>query len=68
MLKADSTPVGIERIKIYNCAAVVYLVVELFLYGCVFLGGDRNNGNYDSICISKGGYILEMKLNALLVK
>ncbi|PFT99932.1 hypothetical protein COK81_03680 [Bacillus thuringiensis] len=53
---------------IYNCAAVVYLVVELFLYGCVFLGGDRNKGNYDSICISKGGYILEMKLNALLVK
>jgi len=39
VLKADSTPVGIERIKIYNCAAVVYLVVELFLYGCVFLGG-----------------------------
>ncbi len=55
---------------IYNCAAVVYLVVELFLYGCVFvfLGGDRNKGNYDSICILKGGYILEMKLNALLVK
>lgn len=55
---------------IYNCAAVVYLVVELFFFVwlCILRGLDRKKGIYDSICISKGGYILEIKLNALLVK
>ncbi|PGL45010.1 hypothetical protein CN914_28200 [Bacillus thuringiensis] len=58
---------------IYNCAAVVYLVVELFFFFffvwlCILRGLDRKKEIYDSICISKGGYILEIKLNALLVK